>query len=139
MKPKISPEEYKKTLDNIDVESIYVTDVKAKNDSKYLDKNLQIDIKEKEKFDQEEKGLKVLYTISLKGKSPNFDKPAVEISVTYNIYYYKKKKLQISEDFFEPFSKFILGMMVWTYFREFVQNMIGRMNLPPLTLPLKRL
>ena len=49
MKPKISPEEYKKTLDNIDVESIYVTDVKAKNDSKYLDKNLQIDIKEKEK------------------------------------------------------------------------------------------
>lgn len=99
MKPKISPEEYKKTLDNIDVESIYVTDVKAKNDSKYLDKNLQIDIKEKEKFDQEEKGLKVLYTISLKGKSPNFDKPAVEISVTYNIYYSKKEKLQISEDF----------------------------------------
>ena len=100
---------------------------------------MQIDIKEKEKFDQEEKGLKVLYTISLKGKSPNFDKPAVEISVTYNIYYSKKEKLQISEDFFEPFSKFILGMMVWTYFREFVQNMIGRMNLPPLTLPLKRL
>jgi hypothetical protein len=139
MKPKISPEEYKKTLDNIDLESIYITDSKAKLNKEFLEKDLQLDISEKNKFNQDEKGLSVQYSFSLKGNSPNKEKAGVEISVTYNIYYSKKENQQISEDFFNPFSKFILGMMVWTYFREFVQNMVSRMNLPPLTLPLKRL
>ncbi len=138
MKEKITPEEYKTILDSIEIDQISIIESKSKYDKSKLTNNLDLVIKEKQEFSQDELGLNIKYKFVLKGQSADLDKAAVEISATYQMVYLKKNKIEIDSNFYEPFTKFVLSLMIWTYFREYVQNMVYRMNLPPLVLPLKR-
>lgn len=139
MKPKISPDEYKKIINSIELEVITMKESKTKLQPEFIDKNIDISIKSTPKFTQTESTLTVDYRLNFKGKSPDKDKPGIEILGVYHIVYSKKSKDIIPDAFFEPFDKFIVELMIWTYFREFVQSSISRMNLPPFTLPFKRL
>ena len=139
MKPKISPEEYKKILNSIELELITMTESKTKYQPEYIDNDLDVSIKGKPKFRQIENRLTVNYRFNFKGKSSIKEKPGIEILGVYQIIYTKKDKAEIPENFFEPFSQFIVELMIWTYFREFVQSSISRMNLPTFTLPFKRI
>lgn len=59
---------------------------------------------------------------------------AFKIIAEYEIKINQTKKL--SEDFWEIYKNINLHVNTWPYFREFVQNMTQRINVPPLTLPL---
>ncbi|MFQ6614274.1 MAG: hypothetical protein ACE5D1_05465, partial [Fidelibacterota bacterium] len=41
----------------------------------------------------------------------------------------------IPEDFWRIYKELVLPIQLWPYFREFVQSITARMNIPPLTLP----
>ena len=139
MKPKISPEEYRNILNSIDLELITLTESKAKFQKEFIDNNIEISIKSKPIFSREENILNIKYRNVFKGKSADMEKAGIEIMAVYNIEYSVKQNVNIPDTFFDPFNKFVVEMMIWTYFREFIQNTISRMNLPPLTLPFKRI
>lgn len=139
MKPKISAEEYKSILDKIELADIYLTETHSKQDKENLGKGIELTIKEKYKYTQDDQRLIIAYKYTFIGTCPDKEKPGIEIVAIYNIVYTKGGQVSITDEFFEPFERFILKMMIWTYFREYIQNTIIRMNLPPLTLPLKRL
>lgn len=59
---------------------------------------------------------------------------AISLQCTFRLTYYSQEELTL--DFLEIFMKRNVPLNAWPYFREFVQNMTQRMNIPPLVLPL---
>jgi preprotein translocase subunit SecB len=58
----------------------------------------------------------------------------LEINASYYILFSKKE--DIPNAFWKIYRKNNLPLIVYPYFREFVQNITSRMNIPRLTLPL---
>ena len=64
---------------------------------------------------------------------------AISVNAAFEIKYSFPKELKVSKGQLKTFAR-IQGMFnASPYWREFVQNMVGRMNLPPITLPVFRL
>lgn len=84
------------------------------------------------------KSQKDLYIISAEWVlSVKFEKDTenfLEINALYNVVLSKSEEL--SKDFWNIYKKATLPLIVYPYFREFVQNITSRMNIPPLTLPI---
>lgn len=60
----------------------------------------------------------------------------LSIKVSYRVIYNATAKLP--KGFIKEFQNRNMQLNCWPYFRELVQNMTQRMNVPPLTLPLLR-
>ncbi len=58
----------------------------------------------------------------------------LKIKVTYQLEY-DTTFTDPPEEFLEKYSDVSSKMQVWPYFREIVSNLISRMGLPPMTLP----
>jgi hypothetical protein len=65
--------------------------------------------------------------------------PALRLAVTFEILYKIPPDPQPSPEEISAFCNTNAMLNSWPYWREFVQNTVSRMNLPPLTLPLFRL
>lgn len=139
MNTSISIEEYKDIIDKLEIINISLIEAQIKFDKELMEKDLKLDIKEKVKHSQDDYNVEFDFQYSLKGKSQDMDGTALTINAKYHIIYRKEISFKIKDEFFEPFVRFVLKMMIWTYYREYVQNTVTRMNLPPLTLPLKRI
>jgi len=63
---------------------------------------------------------------------------AVFVNVVFEIKYSLPKELEVSQEQLNTFAKINSVFNAWPYWREFVQSMVARMNLPPLTLPMFR-
>ena len=134
---KINPEEYRAILDTVDLKTIALeaSSVKFKRD-KY-GSPLVISINSDSSFENHEDDLvEVKEHYKLTARLENERAQAINISCTYSIYFSSPEPLK--DDFFEVFKQFNLPLNTWPYFREFVQNMTQRMNIPPLTLPFMR-
>ena len=138
-KYKLSPKEYNEQLSYIDVDQILLNDGSVKVNREHFDLNpdTKLDFQDKIKFDDEK-----------------LDGETVSLHQTYTLTCYKKRKREfgfkivctfeviisqekpLSVDFWEIFTQRNLRVNTWPYFREFVQNMTQRANVPPLTLPL---
>ncbi|MCC6476815.1 hypothetical protein IT157_07125 [bacterium] len=59
---------------------------------------------------------------------------ALEIAATYRTDFLSA--VPFTNDFFDIFKESSLRVIVWPYFRELVQNMMSRMDLPPFVLPI---
>jgi len=46
-----------------------------------------------------------------------------------------KSKEKFTDEFFDVYKEVSLKLNTWPYFREFVNNITSRMNIPPLTIP----
>jgi len=57
---------------------------------------------------------------------------------TYELTYLIPKETPVSQQDLNDFARPNAMFNVWPYWREYVQNTITRMNLPPLVLPLFR-
>lgn len=132
---KLSVEEYQKILKSIQLREISLKSVKAEKSEEYLEKNLELNIKDSSKHIPDDKKIGFTYRFSLNAKSPDKDKPAVKIGVEFSVEYSNPKNTPIDPEFYEIFPNASLKYIVWPYFREIVQNTVSRMNLPPLTLP----
>ncbi len=133
---KLSPEEYNKILKNIELMNISIIKTQAEIDRNIVSGKLNINTKSRVKFTQDDKSLNVIYSYNLLLFIPEKNVKVALIKVNFEIIFIKLKKIEISQDFFEIFKEVSLKYTLWPYFREFVQNMILRMNLPPLTLPM---
>jgi preprotein translocase subunit SecB len=139
MKSKISPEEYRSILGSIILDTLYLVEINAKYNEEYVSQSLNLDVKEKYNFTQENNILKIFYNYNLTAKDGNADKPAMFIKAKYVIKYDIIKETNINKEFMEIFSDMTLSLLLWTYFRELVNNTVYRMGMPPLVLQMKRI
>jgi preprotein translocase subunit SecB len=138
MKPKISPEEYRRILESLELSSLYITDSSSKLREEFFSNTLKVDIEEKSNFKQDSNILTVTYAYKLIAKSAELTDPAITINVHYAVKYQITKDIIITKEFMKVFSELTISMLLWTYFREFVNNTVYRMGMPPLVLGLKK-
>jgi hypothetical protein len=138
MKPKISPEEYRKILEALELDTLYLSELSSKFREEFLSQSLKLEIDEKESFVQENNILKVVYTFKLTAKDDSMEEPGITLHARYTVRYQVTKEVQVTKEFMKVFSDLTIGMLLWTYFRELVNNMVYRMGMPPLVLPLKK-
>ena len=139
MKAKIPPEEYRKILQNIRLDTLYLVELNTKYEEDYISNSLNLEIKEKHKFIQQEQILKIYYDYKLTAKDDSFEKPALNLKAKYVVKYDIMNEIVVPKEFMDIFSELTLSLLLWTYFRELVNNIIYRMGMPPLVLPMKRI
>ncbi len=71
--------------------------------------------------------------------SERAEDPAVLVRAEFELKYKLPKDISASKRDLNAFAEMNGVFNVWPYWREFIQSMVTRMNLPPLTLPLFRL
>lgn len=81
----------------------------------------------------------VRYVLHARRGSSSGSTVALRISVLFELWYGLPEKLRPTPEETRAFSQTNAMLNSWPYWREFVQNTVARMNLPPLTLPLFRL
>jgi len=138
MKPKITPEEYRNIIEAIELDTLYLSESNTRFKEDFISSNLRLGIEEKNTFIQEDSTLKVFYSFKLTASDQSKTEPAIYIFVKYTVRYKILKEVIITKDFMKVFSDITIGMLLWTYFREFVNNTTYRMGMPPLVLPLKK-
>lgn len=138
MKPKITPEEYRNILEALELDTLYLSELNTKFKEDFISSNLRLGIEEKNTFVQEDSTLKVFYSFKLTASDETKTEPAIYIFVKYTVRYKILKEILITKEFIKVFSDITIGMLLWAYFRELVNNTTYRMGMPPLVLPLKK-
>lgn len=62
----------------------------------------------------------------------------IDVSIECSFVVVYTSKIKINDEIFKTFSKINVPLNTWPYIREFVQNALQRLNLPPLTLPARK-
>ncbi|MBW8002509.1 MAG: hypothetical protein FVQ80_10875 [Planctomycetes bacterium] len=103
--------------------------------------SLEIDCDIKLEVDKKSNHIFVFPQFKLKA-SPTEDnkkEPDLSIEATFVIIYKAKSLKGLKNENFEAFGDTNGIYNAWPYWREFVQNTVARMGLPPLTIPVFRL
>ncbi len=138
MKPKITPQDYKNILESLELDTLYLTELITKYKEDFVSASLALNIDEKNSFSQEGSILKVSYIYKLDVKDESNDEAAISMKAGFSVRYNIKKDIIVTKDFMKVFSDLTLGLLLWPYFRELVNNMVNRMGMPPLVLPMKK-
>ncbi len=138
---KLKPKEYNAQLALIDLDQILLngSSVKVKRENFDSLAETKIGIKNKWKYDTEaldEKSVTVYQSYDLTCYKKLKRDFAFKIKCEFEVVILQSQPL--SEDFWEIYSNMNLRVNTWPYFREFVQNMTQRINVPPLTLPFSK-
>jgi preprotein translocase subunit SecB len=137
MKPKISPEEYRNIIESLDLDTLYLVELNSKFKEEFVSSNFCLEIDEKYTFEQESTILKIIYTYKLSAKDESKEDAAIKVQAKYVVRYNIANDVTISKEFMKVFSDLTLGMLLWPYFRELINNSVYRMGMPTLVLPLK--
>ncbi len=134
-KPKISPEEYKKILQGLDLVSISLKESKTFiNTDIIIPKELDIQIKDESTFSIKDDGIVfIFHRYKIDARKPQSKTRFVQIDVIFLVKVISRETF--SNDFFEVYKNVSLHLNTWPYLREFVNQTTSRMNIPPLTLP----
>jgi preprotein translocase subunit SecB len=138
MKPKISPTDYRNILEALELSTLFVTELTSKLKEENATESLRLNIDEGNSFVQEGNLLKIVYSYKFNAKDDAKDDAAILINVKYTVVYTLTKEVQVTKDFMKVFSDLTLGMLLWPYFRELINNTIYRMGYPQLVLPLRK-
>ena len=65
--------------------------------------------------------------------------PAITLRATFELRYSLPKDFKVSRRQLNTFARINGAFNAWPYWREFIQNTVARMDLPPITLPVFRL
>lgn len=76
------------------------------------------------------------FEASIESKS---QEPVLTIDASYALTYQADSFDGLTQEGFEQFANLNGIYNAWPYWREFVQNTVGRMGLPPLTIPVFRI
>lgn len=134
-KPKISPEDYKKILQGLDLISISLKESKTfLNVEITPPTELRIHIKDEANYKVKEEGIVFVFQkYFIDARKPQSKTRFFQLEVTFLVKVYSKEIF--SEDFFDVYKNISLQLNTWPYLREFVNQITSRMNVPPLTLP----
>ncbi len=138
--PSLSPKDYKALLSKIEL-----LDISQINSSSILiwekvflennsDKTSKINITDSYSFRTENDFYLATAKWELKTNFEKEEDSFLEIKAVYNVIL--SKSSEVPKEFWSIYKKATLPLLVYPYFREFVQNISSRMNIPPLTLPL---
>jgi len=135
-KMKISAEEYQKILSGLDLVSISLKESKCYlNTELKLTNEIDISIRSDERFHiKYDDDIHIIQKYSLSGKLKNSKSKLLQIDLTLLIVLKSEEKF--TQEFFNFYKEINLKLYTYPYFREFVNNITARMNIPPLTLPL---
>jgi preprotein translocase subunit SecB len=103
--------------------------------------SLEINCEVKTQADKKKDYILVFPTFKLEGipLEGNKKKPDLIIEATFVILYKVESLVGLKQSNFEAFGQSNGVYNAWPYWREFVQNTVARMSLPPLTIPVFRL
>ncbi len=135
-KAKLSPEEYRKILDGVELINISLTESKTfvKSDSK-PPSELEIKLSNHGEFAlHDDNVIDVRQCFHLDARKPKSKSRYVQIDATFMVSLSSKEPF--TQEFFEIYKEVSLQLNTWPFFREFVHSATARMNIPPLTLPL---
>jgi len=74
----------------------------------------------------------------LGGDKPEAE-PAVSVKASFELEYQLPSGFTVKQKELNDFAEINSVFNAWPYWREYIQNVFSRMNLPPMTLPLYRL
>ena len=136
-KKRIAPEEYRRILTGLDLLDISLSRSEgfSNKDPKITFLKLNVNISDNSNFTLTEDGfVDIIHSYKLKAVDPESETVFLAVNATFNVR--MKSTEPFTKDFFEIYKDLSLQINTWPYFREFVQNMTSRMNIPSLTLPL---
>lgn len=134
---KLSPEEYKRILKTVHLDDISLSSSSTQLRRDQLIDDLKIYVNGKPSYEtDEERNIFIDYSYELLATSKTKRDYAFKISCSFRLKY--RSEQPVEDGFMEIFLELNVPVNIWPYFREFVQNMMARMNLPPLTLGLLR-
>jgi preprotein translocase subunit SecB len=129
------PREYNAILDQIQLQDISLEECSAKIRRDRIAKADKIFLKGRISYEKEGENLvRIIHKYELVASSDAKRDFALKISGIFRLSY--SSKVPLPDTFLEIFIDRTVPLHTWPYFREFVQNMTQRMNVPPLTLPL---
>lgn len=101
---------------------------------------LRVDVKTSTRGHLADKAqLEIFVSCVMQARRDKDPKPDVQVKATFRLCYALPQGLDPTQQEITAFSKTNAMLNSWPYWREFVQNTVTRMNLPPLVLPLFRL
>lgn len=135
----LAPEQYRKILEGLSLESIHLAQCIAEIDHHLFQAEslqntpLRVGVhQEVTRWEQQGDVLTFWHTYQLKGKLKR--KQALRIEAVYLIRY--RTQQPVSEEFVHIFQQSTLILTTYPYFRELVDSTMRRMGVPPLTLPM---
>lgn len=138
-KKRMELKKYHSILNKIELKEIYLESCSAEINRENIEqqRNLEVIIKDKASYEQLKNRLKISHKYFLTAKLPETGKDfAIKTTAKFCLMF--ATQTTIEKDFFDTFQEINLPLNSWPYFREFVQNITQRMNIPPLTLPFVR-
>lgn len=134
-KPRISPEDYKKVLQGLDLISISLKESKTfLNIDINPPTELNIQIKDEANYKVKEEGIVFVFQkYQIDARKPQSKTRFFQLEVTFLVKVFSKENF--TEEFFDVYKNISLHLNTWPYLREFVNQTTSRMNVPPLTLP----
>ena len=134
-KTELMTEQYLQAFKKISIDDIVLNSCSVKTNRRKLANTVNIDVRHRASYvitNETSAAVGSVYDLVVfKTKKRNF---ILKISCSYTILLTSEEP--ITYDFMDAFVELDLEATTWPYFREFVQNMVQRAGLPPLTLPL---
>jgi len=133
--PAMPPKEYNETLKGLSLESVRLSNAQLVARSLPDSTKLTVGIDySAERCAAPGDRVCVVAHCRFKAFEETPDKEALSICADYEVVL--KSAKAFSDEFFSIYVDLSLPVNVWPYFREFVQNMLGRAGYPPFALPL---
>lgn len=134
---KVSPNQYEKALQGVELESLVLDECSAKLKREKLLSSASLNVlvsDEQALKDQSEQRFIIEQKYKLIVKPSGERTHVLQVTATFILTYTLSSK--VPRDFLKIFSEGNVHLNSWPYFRELVQNLTQRMGIRPLTVPL---
>lgn len=132
---KVSPQEYLQILKGLNLDHLSLEECTAKVRKEKWGTELPYSWKDQARYELVSPSIvNITHHYELIATASSKRDFALRILCVFSLSYSAKQAL--TEDFMDIFIKRNVPLNTWPYFRELVQNMTQRMNVPPLVLPL---
>ncbi|MDA8165083.1 MAG: hypothetical protein M0017_08640 [Desulfobacteraceae bacterium] len=136
-KPSISPDEYKGLIKQISLSSLAMERCEASLKREKFGQPLDVKIVDESEYRQlEDSSVEVLQQYKFVANKRKQREHIVSISCSYRLVY--EISFPFRSDFFDIFLKINVPLNTWPYFREFVNSICNRMDIPKFILPLRK-
>lgn len=139
MKYSLSPQAYQEIVNDLSLEEIVLKELTLKVYDENQSSDLTLSTTRNYKKEIIDGFILNDLKYSLTAKDETAEKTYFKIAAKYRLKYNCDCDPEtLSDDFFKIFLNFTLEIIIWPYFRELVQSLVSKMNLPPLVLPMKK-
>jgi hypothetical protein len=138
-KYKLSPQDYRQLLSNVDLESITLVESNSKYSENSFNDNIDVSIKETSKSVIDNGILKIYLTCKFLIKSKETEEEFIKVISKYRLDFKFDMEAQLlSDEFVKILTDNTVKITIWPYFRQDLSDIVSKMNLPSFILPLKR-